>query len=165
MKKYFEACKTAEELKKAYRYIVKKLHPDKGGRKEDFQTMQAEYSAAWERLKDIHQTKDGKTYTKETDETADEFMEIIERLINLEGVDVELCGSWIWCSGNTKPHREIFKKLNFRWSVKKSAWYFHREPYRKRSKRELSLDEIREMYGSQKYKKENEKEEQKRIAL
>ena len=38
--------KLYDRMKKAYRQIVKQLHPDKGGRKEDFQTMQAEYSAA-----------------------------------------------------------------------------------------------------------------------
>ena len=161
MTAYFNQCKTAESLKKAYRDIVKKLHPDKGGKKEDFQNMQAEYSAAWERLKDIHQDKDGKEYTKATDETACEFMEIIEKLIKLDGVEIEICGSWIWCSGDTKPHKEIFKNLKFRWSVKKMAWYFHREPYRKRSRRELSLDEIRNMYGSKKF----EKKEDERLAL
>ena len=156
MKKYFEGCKTAEELKKAYRQIVKQLHPDKGGRKEDFQTMQAEFSACWERLKDIHTDKEGREYRKETTETASEFMGIIDELLNLKGVEIEICGSWIWVSGDTRQYREFFKKLKFRWSPKKSAWYYHREPYRKRSRRELSLDEIRGMYGSKKYKKEDE---------
>lgn len=161
MTTYFKSCKTAEELKKAYREIVKKLHPDKGGKKEDFQDMQNQFEKAWARLKDIHQDKDGREYTKATDETAKEFMDIIETLINLTGVDVEICGSWIWVSGDTRQYREIFKKLKFRWSPKKSAWYYHREPYRKRSRRELSLDEIRGMYGSKKYKKE----EKERLAL
>ncbi len=40
------------------------------------------------------------------------------------------------------------KKLAFKWSSNKQAWYFHRDGYRKRSKKKLTLDEIREYYGS-----------------
>lgn len=161
MKRYFTGCRTAEELKKAYRKIVKELHPDVGGSEEAFKTMQAEFSAAWDRLKNIHTTKEGKEYHKETTETAGEFMEIIEELLKLRGVEIEICGAWIWCSGNTKPYKETFKKLHFRWSKLKEAWYFHKEPYRKRNGKELSLDEIRNMYGSTRY----EKEEEERLAL
>ena len=38
--------------------------------------------------------------------------------------------------------------LGFKWSHNKAAWYFHREPYRKRSKKSMTLDDIRRMYGS-----------------
>ena len=156
MKRYFTECKTAEELKKAYRKIVKELHPDAGGDEEEFKAMQAEFSAAWERLKNVHTNKDGEEYKKETTETAAEFMNIIEELLKLEGIEIEICGAWIWCSGNTKPYKEIFKKLHFRWSQMKSAWYYHTEPYKKHHGKELSLDEIRNMYGSTRYKKEEE---------
>lgn len=162
MKKYFENCRTAEELKKTYRQIVKKLHPDMGGDEEAFKAMQKEYCDLWEKLKDVHTDKDGREYRRETAETADEFMEIIEKLIKLDGVKVEICGSWIWCTGDTKPYKDIFKKLRFRWSAKKMAWYFHNEPYRKHHGRELSLTEIRNMYGSQKY---NHKNDEERLAL
>lgn len=159
--KYFTGCKSAEELKKAYRQVVKTLHPDVGGNEEEFKKMQAEYSDLWEDLKNIHYDKNGKSYKKYTKETASEFMNIIEELIKLDGIEIEICGSWIWCSGNTKKYKEIFKKLHFRWSRMKSAWYYHREPYRKYNGKELSLDEIRQMYGSVKY----EKTEEERLAL
>lgn len=149
---YFADCRTAEDLKKKYRKLAKQLHPDAGGSKETFQSMQAEFSAAWQRLKNVHVNRDGERYEKETDETAEAFMDIIGELIKLKDVDVEICGSWIWCSGNTKPYKEIFRRLAFRWSKVKAAWYFHNEPYRKHHGRELSLDEIRNMYGSKKYK-------------
>ncbi|MCH5299070.1 MAG: molecular chaperone DnaJ, partial [Ruminococcus sp.] len=97
-------------------------------------------------------------YTKETTETAEEFIHIIEVLTRLNGVEVEICGSWVWVSGNTKEHREILKQLNFKWANKKRAWYYHTEPFRKKSKRELTLDEIREMFGSQSYKHKEEKQ-------
>ena len=103
---YFTNCKTAEELKKAYRTWAKKLHPDLGGNAEEFKQMQNEYEKMWERLKNVHQNAQGETYTKETDETPQEFIHIINVLITLVGVEVEICGKWIWVSGNTKAHKE-----------------------------------------------------------
>ena len=61
-------------------------------------------------------------------------------------------------AGNTKEHREILKQINFKWANKKQAWYYHTEPYRKKSKRELTLDEIRDIFGSQKYETKERKE-------
>lgn len=46
MEPYFDLCYTLEELQDKYRAICKRLHPDKGGSKEDFQQMQEEYEAA-----------------------------------------------------------------------------------------------------------------------
>ena len=157
---YFTNCKTAEELKKAYRTWAKKLHPDLGGNAEEFKVMQAEYERMWERLKNVHKTAEGKTYTAktETTEAPQEFINIINVLIRLEGVNVEICGSWIWASGNTMTHKDTLKSLGFKWAYKKRAWYYHTEPYRKRSHRELTLDEIRDMFGSQSYTTKAEEE-------
>ena len=156
--KYFTNCKTAEELKKEYRKLAKQLHPDLGGDTEEFKIMQNEYEIMWERLKNIHTNSNGETYTKETTETPQEFINIINVLIKLKDIEVEICGSWLWITGNTKAHKDILKQLKFRWANKKQAWYYHTEPYRKKSKRELSLDEIRELFGSQQYKAKDEKE-------
>ena len=157
--KYFRNCKTAEELKKEYRKLAMKLHPDIiGGDGEEFKEMQNEFERLWERLKNVHTNSEGETYNRETTETAKDFIHIIDVLTRLDGIEVEICGSWIWVSGNTKEHREILKQLNFKWAHKKQAWYYHTEPFKKRSKRELTLDEIREMFGSQIYKQKEEKE-------
>ena len=162
---YFTNCKTAEELKKAYRTWAKKLHPDLGGNAEEFKQMQNEYEKLWERLKNVHQNAQGETYTKETDETPQEFIHIINVLITLVGVEVEICGKWIWVSGNTKAHKETLKQLKFKWAHKKQAWYYHAEPYKKKSRRELTLDEIRDMFGSQRYEQKKEEEKKLKAAI
>ena len=156
--KYFTNCKTAEELKKEYRRLAKELHPDLGGDTEEFKIMQNEFEKMWERLKNVHKNSEGETYTKESTETAEEFIHIIEVLTPLKNILVEICGSWIWVSGNTKEHKDILKGLHFKYAYRKEAWYFHTEPYKKKGKRELTLDEIRDMFGSQSYQKKSEKQ-------
>lgn len=151
---YFTNCRTAEELKKAYREAARKLHPDCNRDRdttEDFKAMQAEFEAAFERLKNVHVNKDGERYEKETTETAGEFMDLINQLLKISGIDVELCGSWIWVTGNTKAAKEQLKSFGFKFSRNKLAWYYHREPYRKRGSKKMSLDDIRAMYGSAKF--------------
>ena len=156
--KYFTNCKTAEELKKEDRKLAKQLHPDLGGDTEEFKITQNEYEIMWERLKNIHTNSNGETYTKETTETPQEFINIINVLISYLDISIEVCGSWLWITGNTKLHKEVLKNLKFRYAHKKQAWYYHTEPYRKKSKRELTLDEIRNMFGSEKYQYKQEKE-------
>ncbi len=80
-------------------------------------------------------------------------MGIIEKLIHMDGIEIEICGSWVWVTGNTRAHKDELKALAFRWSSNKAAWYFHRDGYRKRSKKSLTLDEIRDYYGSEKIEK------------
>ena len=150
MSKYFKDCRTAEDCKKTYKELAKKLHPDNGGNAEEFKTMQAEYSRVWDRLKNIHVSAEGETYTKQTNETPEEFMNIIDKLIHCEGCTIELCGSWIWITGNTYRFRNEIKSLGFRWSKKKSAWYWHNpEEEWHKSKKTMSLDDIRNYYGSE----------------
>ena len=159
--KYFKNCKTAEELKKEYRKLAMKLHPDiVGGDGEAFKKMQNEFEKLLEQFKNVHSNAQGETYTakQETAETPQEFIHIINVLITLVGVEVEICGKWIWVSGNTKAHKETLKQLKFKWAHKKQAWYYHAEPYKKKSHVDYTLDEIRDMFGSQKYDKQQEEE-------
>lgn len=153
--KYFTDCKTQEELKKEYRRLCKELHPDNGGNESDFKEMQDDFSAAGKtQAWSTYRNKAGETYQKETKETAEDFMKVIETLINLAGITLEICGTWLWITGNTKEHKDIIKSTGARYSKNKKCWYYHMEPYRKRSKRKISLEEIREMYGSELLKDE-----------
>lgn len=149
--KWFNNPSTLEELKQQYKKLALKHHPDLGGNTADMQEINNEYDLLFARLKNTHATAEGKTYTasKETTETPDEFKNIINALINLEGINIELCGSWLWITGNTKEHKEVLKGLHFRWSKSKCAWYYHTADYKKSSKKTYSLDEIRDLYGSE----------------
>lgn len=149
--KWFKNPETLEDLKKQYRRLAMEHHPDRGGSTEDMKQINSEYEALFARLKDTHKTAEGKTYTssKASTETASEFMDIIEKLIHMDGIIIEICGSWIWITGNTKTYKDELKALSFHWSNSKKAWYFHRDGYKKRSNKRLSLDDIRGFYGSE----------------
>ena len=143
--------KSLEELKKAYRTLAMRNHPDiKGGSVQAMQEINNEYDELFEVLKDRHKTATGTKYTStvKTTETPEQFKEIINKIIGLDGIDIEIIGSWIWVTGNTYPCKEVLKSLNFKWGSAKKAWYWHNDDYKKRSKKHFDLDELRNMYDT-----------------
>lgn len=101
--KWFNHPQTLEELKKQYKQLAVKHHPDKGGNTADMQEINAEYDRLFELLKNTHKNAEGQTYTTQTEttETANDFKEIIEKLIRFNGIHIEICGSWVWVTGCT----------------------------------------------------------------
>ena len=144
---------TLEELKAMYKRLAMQHHPDLGGSTEAMQAINTEYESLFSRLKNVHQKANGETYTAANDngETAGDFVDIIDKLIKLPGIIVELCGSWLWITGETRAVKEELKEIGFRWSSNKKAWYYHEGTYSKRGSKKCTLDDIRDMYGSQRY--------------
>ena len=149
MKWFTPTPRTLEELKKQYRVLAMKHHPDCGGNTADMQSINAEYDILFEHLKTVHTTATGDTYTAFTNETPEQFRNIIEKLITLDGVVIEIVGSWLWLTGNTYIYREQIKAIGFRWANSKKAWYYHTDECRKTSRKTFTLEQIRELYGSQ----------------
>ena len=149
--RYFSNPQTLEELKKQYRELAFKYHPDRGGNNEIMKIVNNEYDELFERLKDIHRNKDGETYTakQETSETSEQFKDIISELMKMDDIVIEIIGCFIWVTGNTKTYKNRLKDLKFQWHSKKFAWYLKPEDYKKRSHKDYDLDEIREMYGTE----------------
>jgi len=151
MNKFFTPTpETLEELKAMYRKLAMQHHPDRGGDTETMKAVNAEYDALFPNLKDVHKTKDGETYTarQSTTETADQFKDLISELMKMDNITIEVIGCFVWVTGDTKPHKEQLKALKFKWHTKKLAWYLAPDDYRKRSRKEYALDEIRSMYGT-----------------
>ena len=67
---------------------------------------------------------------------------------SLPGIKVELCGSWMWVTGDTRQHKETLKAAGYRFSGKKVAWYWHAPGYAKLTRRVWAMDEIRATFGS-----------------
>jgi curved DNA-binding protein CbpA len=149
--KYFSNPQTLEDLKKQYRELAFKHHPDRGGNNETMKAINNEYDELFKTLKDVHRTKEGETYTakNETGETSEQFKDIINELMKMDDIVIEIIGCFIWCTGNTKVYKEKLKELKFQWHSKKTAWYLKPEDYKRRSHGDYELDEIREMYGTE----------------
>lgn len=156
---YFKNLETLEELRKQYRDLLKKYHPDNAnGSTEATQEINAEYDRLFKLLKDRHESKatDNKESNAKTDfnnmkydftEDA-KLREVLQRIITFEGINIEIIGCWIWVDGNTYSYKDTLKEIGFKWAREKKKWYFHTETFRKRSHKKLSMDAIRDYYGS-----------------
>ena len=148
---YFQNISNLQDLKNLYRKLAMQHHPDHGGDVEKMKIINLEFEYLFENLP--------KTKQEEySEQTASEYMEIIEVLIFIPNINIEICGTWVWVTGDTKPVKDILKAAGFKFAGKKIAWYWHGEKkYRKRSKRKLSLEEIRDLYGSEQIQKKERK--------
>lgn len=161
----FNQFNTVSEVKQAFKKLAFQYHPDrKNGSHEAFVSMQAAYLA---KLKSLNgQTSagfDNKTHTYYYNQAVEsEVMEKITELLNLKATDIEieLCGVWLWVSGNTRAYKDQLKELALRWHPKRSKWYFHTKTNRKRKMSKMSFDQIRFAYGSKSF--EAEKQEDRR---
>lgn len=151
---YFENVKTVDELKRQYKALAFKHHPDRGGKVEDMQAINTEYDALFARVKNVHETANGKTYTKEQPaDVPDNFRAIIDAIIAFD-CTIELCGSWLWVF-NAYAYRAELKALGFFWCSSKKAWAWTDKP--SDNKHRLTLDEIRRLHGSEIIKQEEKK--------
>lgn len=154
---YFKADSftSIEDAKKQYRSLVMRWHPDRPN--GDLRAMQI-INAEWDYLKshnyNIHTSQSGNVYTDWNQDTPDEvterFAEIIEQLIKMHGIEIEICGSFIWCSGDTKKYRIELKGMGFRWAPKKKMWFLAPKSWKKKGRSEMTIEDIRATYGSQK---------------
>lgn len=83
----------------------------------------------------------------------DEQRAVLDAVQDMPGVGAELNGTWLWISGDTKPHKETLKALGCMWSPNKKVWY-KRPPNAKRrfGRRTASQGYIRARYGSERLK-------------
>ena len=131
----FKAVLGINEAKKVYRELAKKLHPDVGGSNEEFKLLQEVYNQFLEfGLKDSESEFDI------------ELEKVISEILHYENIVIEVCGSWIWCGGDTKHIKEHLKELGFKWRSKKKLWSYGQ--MRARNPKQMSMDDIKNKYGS-----------------
>lgn len=149
--KYFTDPQTLESLKSQYRSLAFQHHPDRGGDTETMKAVNSEYDTLFTILKDVHQTKEGETFTakQSTNETPEHFKAIISELMKMDNIVIEIIGCFVWVTGNTKPYKNELKSLKFQWHSKKIAWFLKPSDYKKQSRKDYDLEEIRTMYGTQ----------------
>jgi len=155
---FFLNINTIEELKKEYRKLAFKFHPDRGGDEATMKAINAEYERLFKELNTTNEKGESK-YNLD-----DGFREMINKIINLDGLEIEICGLWVWVSGNTKEHKDALKAAGFFWASKKKMWYWRPEEAKVRHSTGIKdMDYIRHMYGSEKISAEKA-DEKKRIS-
>ncbi len=160
--RYFDGCTTAEEVKNEYRRLCKLWHPDLGPKEQAaertkiMQEINAEYARASAMFRQDEMREKARQHGRPeptqkdyTDAAAvDECIRAaIEKIITLDGLEIEICGLWVWVGGETKPHRDALKAAGYKWAAKKLKWYFAGVPAG--GFRAFDMDEIRQRYGSQ----------------
>lgn len=146
--KWFSNINTLDELRTAYRRLALLHHPDKGGSTSDMQEINSEYEILSKRLINGNASFSEGRKSWEHFVSA-EIRDKLNEIIFLEDVVIEVIGSWIWVTGNTKPVREELKARGFKFSPNKLAWYWQYGDYRKKNGNQYSMDEIRAMWGSE----------------
>ena len=133
---------TPEMVQDAWKAAAKKYHPDVNPAGAD---MMKVVNAARDALDGFS----GNVDPGEAQGYAEALSEALNALLDLPGLSIEICGSWAWITGDTRTHKEALKTAGCRWAPKKEAWYLRPDGWRpSRNRREHSMDEIRETYGS-----------------
>lgn len=141
------------EVKKAYRACSLKYHPDRNP--AEAETMKL-VNIAYDFLSSLDQDPISETDGFVQNDYSELFNTVLNQLFTLQEqneIDIEICGSWIWITGDTKPlapqlgRKEggigcFFSKKNG------GCWYYRPSEYKSRNRKSHSMDEIRERHGS-----------------
>lgn len=166
--KFFTRDMTLEQIKIAYRKLCKEFHPDLHTpdlHTKDtafewvviMQAINAEYAVASANARRTEEpakrAKYGKaepTHTEYEDMAAvdERVRAAIEKIITLNGIEIEICGLWVWVSGDTKRVKDSLMAAGYKWASKKVKWYYAGVPAS--SFGHWDMDKIRTRYGSTK---------------
>ena len=135
---------TLDDIKIAYRRAAAKYHPDHNPAGLEMMKL---INVAYETLKQAY-AENKLNSCADINDYGEAFNIALNAIMGL-GLEIEMCGAWIWVSGDTRPHKEALKTAHYRWSPKKLRWYFRPEDYKSRNRSSWGMDKIREVYGSQ----------------
>ena len=146
MGKYFKNCNTLNELKKLYKELARKNHPDFGGNVEVMQKINAEYD---DMIKYFAKYGSKNEKEKAAKEVPEKFRKIIEALLKMPYIQVEIIGGWIWLSGNVGLYLRKIQQMGFRYSTKQKRYYLADGTSNNTRASRWSMERIREEYGSE----------------
>jgi hypothetical protein len=136
---------TLADIKTVYRKLASVNHPDKGGSTEVMQLINTALTE-FERFFIDNPTLD---LNQEQESAQSVNFDFMGDLKTMDGVIIEICGYWVWLSGNTYQYHEKIKNFGFKFSGAKKSWYWspsiNEGKYRRGSK---SMKQIRKDYGS-----------------
>jgi hypothetical protein len=149
---YFKDCQTLDQVKATYKALAKRYHPDVNPNTQAectkiMQEINAQYEQA---VKRNYRAESGDKYDVNVEDAHLSYADIIKELVNIEGIEIEVCGYWLWVGGNTKPHCGLFNRLGFKFSGPKVKWYHAPNIKRGKVRGHYTMEQIRSKYGSEK---------------
>ena len=161
--KWFKEINTLDGLRKLYKKLVVKHHPDNGGSEDIIKEINAEYDILFQKMKYDFEQK--AAYSNTTDKQKQSYdwqrdaqiRDIIIQLSRFKDITVEIIGVWIWVS-NCYEYRKELKALGFQ-----QMWYIHFDDYHKFGSKPASMSYIRAKYGSVEVKFKTETEEKEKL--
>lgn len=148
-----EGIKSEQDLKNQFKKLALKYHPDinkNPGANEVMKQVNAEFEYLAKNLKNFINMSDAinKKYQYNS-VNLEKFKTVINKIVTLQGLKIEIVGSWIWLTGTTLSYRSILKEAGFFWSCNKKAWYWNGSESNRGYKGRYSLNQIRAKYGSE----------------
>ena len=134
-----------DQLKKQYFQLAKKYHPDAGGTTAQFQNLQAEYEKL---LNNLLRGSNLTQEQKENEIVIDKAIrEVIDALINIEDINIELIGKWLWITGNTYPVRQSLKSAGLIFIKKEGKPYWVYKGVESAGRGKTAMEDIKRKYG------------------
>lgn len=137
--------------KKSWGKYCAKFHPDKNPAGLEMMKLG---NVAYSFLKSLPDVSATENQEQEAENTGLDFGELLNEKINLvldfgdTDLILEVCGAWLWVTGNTKPYAKNLKEAGFFWASKKLAWYFRPAGWKSSSRGGWQMDKIRDSFGS-----------------
>lgn len=143
---------TIADIKKHFRELSKRYHPDLGGTEEQFKEMYKEYEYLIEHFiekqyKDVRMSEMVKA--------------LINELMYYDDMELEVVGDWLWVD-TSRNNDKLLKGLGFFWSSKHSKYYYSGDTKKVTRCSSYSMQDMRNMMGN---KKIGKKEKEERLAL
>jgi hypothetical protein len=144
---------TLDNVKNAYRKACSLYHPDRNPAGGEMMKL---VNIAYDELKAALQ-EGGRGLDKSVLENTEaegaenygsELNAAINAIIHL-GLTIEICGAWIWVSGDTRPHKDILKQAGYKWAPVKAMWHYRPKEWKSASRGNWDIDKIRARHGSQ----------------
>jgi hypothetical protein len=73
----------------------------------------------------------------------------IAKLLDNDDIEIEIVGSWLWISGDSKQYKNEIKEAGFKFSNAKKMWFYSCKTEYKAIKSNIDIDKIRLKYGSE----------------
>lgn len=131
---------TFDVIKTAYRRACAQYHPDRNPAGLEMMKL---VNAAYQALSDYV----AKTEVDQECDYGEKLNIALNAIIHL-GLTIEICGAWLWVSGDTRQHKDVLKVSGFKWAPKKLMWHFRPEDYKSFNRGKWSIDQIRATHGS-----------------